>query len=204
MLHLYAHRFDPHSRCVRIALAELDCEYQYTEIDPHEVHPAELQGRTPQSHGVPILHVRSGFLLWDSTAIIHWLAGSFRGSVTPSTRDARARALNWVGWATRRLYEPLIELSGSIVQKGAGERRFRRLLADLEPMMPRNGDRYLIENTFSIADIALAPALVALPDSLVRGLSPRVGHYIDRLRHRESVFEICELGEVGARPSLAS
>lgn len=203
MLRLYCHRFCPHSRCVRIALAELGCTYEAFELAPEERHPVELVGLTPRPYGVPVLLVQDGFALWDSTSILHWLTGSFRGSITPNTRDERAKATAWVGWAARTLYWPLGELSGSIAQKAAGERRLREVLADLEPMMPVD-DTFLVGGTFSVADIALSPPLVALHRSLVDALPPRVRRYIERLRHRPSVFEVCELGEVGARPSLCA
>jgi glutathione S-transferase len=181
MLRVYAHRSNPHSQSVLIALSELDCAYERIELAPGEKLPASLTGKTPGPHAAPVLVVRDDFILWDSAAIIHWLGGSFRRSLTPSQLDTRALALAWVGFATCRVFSAI----GS-----DGGQRLEAMVRDLEPMIPEDGS-FLVESTFSIADIALAPALMSLSPKFVKTLSAGTQRYIGAIQERPSVREAC-------------
>ena len=101
---LYAYRYCPYSRRVRIALAEHECDFEYVEQSPKDPYPEELKGKVPGDHGVPVLFVREDFVLWDSVAIMHWLDSSYPRSLYPSAREPQAIARAWQSWFASKLY----------------------------------------------------------------------------------------------------
>lgn len=203
MLRIYSDRYSPHARAVRIVLHETGLAHEAVELGRDAPRPAEIAGLTPPDAEGPVLFVSRDFILWDATAIIYWLTQAYPCSVTASSLDARAKEMAWVAWSQRFLYGPLLRLSrADLVAKQQAEQTFRDVLPPLEGLLA--DDEWLVKNDFSVADIALAPPLVALPRSLAAAMPKRVRSYIDRLRHRPSVHAVCELGEVDSRPSWAA
>lgn len=201
---LYAYRYCPYSRRVRIALAEEEVEHDYVELAPDAPHPPELRGKTPSDKGVPIFMVRDDFVLWDSTAIIHWVDSAYPRSLLPSQREPAAYARAWQGWAVSKLMSDVDELYGGDARaKAAAEQRIVEKLREIEHMI---GDQWLVGDEFSVADIALAPAIAALSSKALESLPPKVRAYAGRLRSRPSVRNVCELDapEATERPSFAA
>jgi glutathione S-transferase len=176
---LYACKDCPYSRRVRIVLAEQGVTPEYVELSPSEPHPPELEGKTPSSRGVPVLLVRDDLVIWHSSAIVFWLDAAYRVSLVPSARDIAAIAHSWFGWAARHLYEPLERLPA----RAAGS--LRQAIDDLDKMAPPSG--WMMGQEFTIADVALAAGLVALPPEVRASLPPKTASYLDRLEARPSV-----------------
>jgi glutathione S-transferase len=197
---LYAYRQCPFSRRVRIALAELDVEYDYVELAPDEEHPAELTGKVPSKTGVPILFVRDDLVIWDSAAAMFWLDASYPKSLTPSARDPQAIARSWVNWASSKLYPILHEMETS----QGSEQGLVTALREIEPFLGEG--QWLGGSEFSIADVSLAPAVAMLSTKAIEALPETVRAYVAKLRSRPSVREVCELDlpESGDRPSKAA
>ena len=204
MLKMYGDRFCSHTRALQIVMHEVGIPHQWVHL-PHDApRPPEISDKTPPTFGGPVLFVRSDFVLWESNSIIYWITHAYPCSVTSSSLDAQAKSMAWIEWSQRFLYQPLAAFTDSdLSAKRDAEHRFRALLPALEPSLP-DADQWLVSNEFSTADIAMAPPLVALPATLVESLPPKIGRYIDRLRHRPSVHAVCELGEVDSRPSWAA
>lgn len=197
---LYAYRQCPFSRRVRIALAELDVQFEYVELAPDAPHPAELAGKVPSKSGVPVLFVRDDLVIWDSAAAMFWLDASYPKSLTPSARDPQAIARSWVGWAATKLYPVLHEMETS----QASEQGLVKALREIEPFL---GDgQWLGGSEISIADVSLAPAVAVLSTKAMEALPESVRAYVSKLRSRPSVREVCELDlpESGDRPSKAA
>jgi glutathione S-transferase len=200
---LYAYRYCPFSRRVRIALAEKGIAFDYVELEPTAPHPPEIAGKTPSPHGVPVLLVRNDLVLFDSTAIVRWLDGAYPHSLTPSALDQIALADGWAGWAPAKLYAPLHELQqGNDAKKSEAKKKLVEALRSAEGIIPASG--WLVASMFSRADIAMAPALAILPPDVVSELPEKVRGYIERVKARDSVREICELDTLESRPSWAA
>lgn len=192
---LYAYRYCPFSRRVRIALAEHSVEFEYVEQAPEAAYPAELRGKVPGEHGVPVLVVRDDFVLWDSGAIIHWVDSAHPRSLFPSQRDPQALARAWQGWA-EKLYPKLKEL------REGGEDEIIKALRDIDKMIET---QWLVGEEFTVADIALAPVLAELSSKSIATLPKHVREYVGRVRARPSVREVCELDLPDEqRPSVAA
>jgi glutathione S-transferase len=210
-MRLYAHRFCPFSRRVRIALAEKSIDVEYVETDPIAEHPLSILGKTPVRHGVPVLEVRDDFVIWDSAAIIGWLDSAFPSSVTPGAMDMIALADAWMAWATDRLYPAMKSLTpGSRLTREANdqersdaEARLLSAVRDAEPLFPE-GESWLVGSVFTYADVSVAPALAVVEAKIRARFPARVRAYVDRLRARDSIREVCELGSAHDRPSKAA
>jgi glutathione S-transferase len=199
---LYAYRYCPYSRRVRIALAEHSVEFDYVEQAPDAPYPAEIRDKVPGESGVPVLFVRDDFVLWDSTAIVHWLDSSHPRSLYPSQRDPQALARAWQGWAAK-LYPHIKELhEGNDAEKSKAEKEIIDALRGLEKMIKA---QWLVDGEFSVADIALAPVLAELSSKAIATLPKNVREYVGRVRARPSVREVCELDLPDEqRPSFAA
>lgn len=200
---LYAYRYCPFSRRVRIALAEKGIDFEYVELEPTAPHPPEIAGKTPSSQGVPILLVRDDLVLFDSTAIVRWLDGAYPHSLTPSALDQIGLADGWAGWAPAKLYAPLHPLQqGNDKEKAEAKKKLLEALREADAIFPRDG--WLVASMFSRADIAMAPAIAILPSDVVDALPAKVRGYVERVRARPSVRAVCELDEAEERPSRAA
>ena len=200
---LYAYRLCPFSRRARIALAEKDIAFEYVELEPTAPHPKELAGKTPSSRGVPILVVRDDLVLFDSTAIVRWLDGAYPRSLTPGALDQIAIADCWAGWATSKLYPLLKPLQESDeAKKDEAKKKLVEALRGAEAVFPADG--WMVASMFSRAEIAMAPALAILPPDVIAQLPKKVRAYVERLRARPSVREVCELDSLESRASWAA
>ena len=209
---LYAHRFCPFSRRVRIALAEKSIDVEYVELDPRAEHPREILGKTPSRTGVPVLAVKDDFVIWDSVAIVGWLDKAYPTSLTPSAMDSIALADGWTAWSSQRLYPAMKSLTpGSPLALSAKKQEVEEAttkllsaLRDADHLFPAD-DSWLVGNVFSYADVAMAPALAVLDGAIDTKMTARVRAYVERLRARESIREVCEIDVAHAqRPSKAA
>lgn len=195
---LYAFRYCPYSRRARIALAEHSAEFEYVELAPDAPHPAEIRGRVPGGKGVPVLFVRDDLIIWDSTAIVHWVDSAHPRSLYPSQRDPQAIARAWQGWSAK--------LYPHIAKMGDGDQDAEKAIVDaLRAIEPFVTDNWLLGNEFTVADIGLAPVIAALSSKAIATLPERVRAYVGRVRARPSVREVCELDLPNRdRPSFAA
>jgi len=210
---LYAHRYCPFSRRVRIALVEKSIDdVEYVELDPRAEHPREILGKTPSRTGVPVLQVKDDFVIWDSMAILGWLDKAYPASFTPGTMDVIALADGWTAWASSKLYPPMKHLTpGSPLtraakddERRAAESKLLSALRDAAPLFSE-GDAWMVGSVFTYADVAMAPALAAVDDAMRAKMPERVRTYAERLRARASIRHVCEIDLAHAdRPSKAA
>jgi len=199
VMKLYGHHYCPYTRRVRIALAEYAVEYEYVELAPHAENPQELRGLVPDNSGVPVLFVRDDLAVWDSTAIIDWVDSAYPRSLFPSSRDRKAIARSWQGWASR-MYLPVKEL-----REGDAEKARRTILETLPAMETMCCSKWLVDDEFTLADVAMAPIFGELSSKDLESLPPQVRDYASKLRARPSVREVCELDLPDEqRPSFAA
>jgi glutathione S-transferase len=210
---LYAHRYCPFCRRVRIALVEKSIEdVEYVELDPRAEHPREILGKTPSRTGVPVLAVKDDFVIWDSTAIMGWLDRAYPASLTPGAMDVMALADSWTAWTSTKLYPAMRCLTPGSPAAGAAkaeecrasESKLLSALRDAAHLFPE-GDAWMIGSVFSYADVAMAPALAVLDETWRAKMPDRVRAYAERLRARESIRHVCEIDLArGDRPSKAA
>lgn len=200
---LYAYRFCPFSRRARIALAEQGVAFEYVELEPKAEHPPELASKTPSKTGVPVLYVHDEFVLWDSSAIVHWVNSAFPTSLSPSAIEPIALADAWVGWASSKLYPAMKDLfHGDVASRRTAKDSITSALLGADALFPN--EDWLLGSMYSHADIAMAPVLAVLPPDVVRRFSPKMQRYIEHLKERPAIREVCELESLEGRPSWAA
>lgn len=153
-------------------------------------------GRLNPNRLVPVLD-DEGFVLWESAAIIRYLARTYgSGTLLPLDAKDAARADQWMEWAGTSLYPDLIAtVFIGLVRTSAAERN----ASAIEAAAKRVGERlavldgelasrdYILGNTFTVADIpagALMYRYYTLP--IERPKLPNVEAWYQRLAAREA------------------
>ena len=95
MLRLYDNLDSGNAYKVRLVLAHLDLPHERIELDTDsgETRTQEYLAKNPNGK-VPALELESGEVLWESNAIIFYLAEGTR--LVPASALDRARVLQWM------------------------------------------------------------------------------------------------------------
>jgi len=129
------------------------------EFDPVDVRGVDRGGPDfPHPFGaIPAL--RDGDLkVFESGAILMYLADKYGGLDTPETR---AEAAKWVFWANASL-DPICFIeneNGQVI--GTGLRGEPRALARLDELL--SGSEFILGDIFSVADVAIGAYLLYVP-----------------------------------------
>lgn len=108
------------------------------------------------------------FILWESNAILSYLADKYDdGTLLPHNAEFRARAAQWMYWSDGSLFPYIKAMMGLLVRTPAEQRdpaRVEELKQSLNRLIAMLNDDlaqrdYIAGDTFSIADMVLAPLL---------------------------------------------
>ena len=195
MLTLYDDVFSPYARKVRIALYEKDVSFERVRALHGDCNRTDFIHVNPRAE-VPAL-VDGDFSVFDSTVICEYVEDCY--PVPPLyPKDPQRRA-------TCRLVEDLADTqldaalyAITLIEFGRGEshpamheaaaRDMERLYAELERHL--GDERFFCGDDFSIADIAVAPHVMAAtflgfsPDPARR---PHLARWMDRVQERPSI-----------------
>ena len=168
---LFYHPFSANSRRALLAAAHLGIELELVKVDlPKGQHrtPGFLQ-INPNGR-VPVLD-DEGFMLWESRAIMEYLADKTPGqTLYPQEPRARAEVNRWLFWDAAHfspgvgilLYENLIKGLIGEGRPDSGEvRRGEALVARFAPVLDAHlaFRTWLANDRVSLADLSLAAAL---------------------------------------------
>jgi glutathione S-transferase len=174
---------------VRLLLAQLGLSYDWTpvDIDKGETRTPEFLARNPNGR-IPTLQLDDGTHLWESNAILWYLAEG--SGFLPSTRLERAQVLQWM-FFEQYSHEPYVATPRYIVRHTpADSPRRAELPARLEKghaalaVMEQHLAQHLffVGERYGLADIALYAYTHVAPDG---GLSldgyPALGRWLDRV-----------------------
>jgi glutathione S-transferase len=112
---------------------------------------------------VPVIE-DDGFVLWESHAIVRYLAAEYgMGTLAPTDRKQRALANQWMEWANSTIYPDVIltcflglirtpakDRDPTAIEAAA--RRVGKMLAILDPQL--QGRPYILGDQLTVADIA--------------------------------------------------
>ncbi|WP_394824526.1 glutathione S-transferase family protein [Pendulispora albinea] len=199
---LYDFAFSPNCRKVRSVAYELGVELELVAVDlvKEERRGSAFLAINPNGL-VPVLE-DGDFILWESNAIIHYLAttASRPGapSLVPSDARARAEVERWLCWqlahfgpAVRKVaFERIAKkITGrgvpdqSLIELGIAE--FKKCSRILEASL---GNKEYVVGELSLADFALASFYsLAEPCGLEVRTYPRVDAWLGRMLTRESM-----------------
>jgi glutathione S-transferase len=192
-LKLYNSKVSPYARKVRLVAAELDLPVEIVEVDfqKGEQRSAKYLAMNPNGK-VPVLD-DDGFVLWESIAILKYLAGK-TGKLLPADARAKAEAEQWMIWWANHP-EPAIELliyelvlkpffgkpgnDAAIIAEAHDQ--LGRFLPILEK---RLAGRDYVMDELSIVDFAMAPLLELGARRLNVGLEkyPNITAWLGRLQ----------------------
>lgn len=168
--------FPPSPRATKvIALAHhlgLDCELRLVHLFKGEQATPEFAALNPNKR-MPVLE-DDGFVLWESNAILHYLASKKPESgLWPADVKGQADVLRWLSWeaahwmpacapmAFERVVKKLAGLGDPNLDEVAkGEKQFHQFAEVLNGHL--KGRRWLLGNDLTIADFAVgAPMTLA-------------------------------------------
>lgn len=202
---LYGSTFSPFVRKVVVFAAEKGMAMELVAVRPGDPNP-DFRAASPFGK-MPGLK-DGDYLLADSSAIVQYLeAKQPDPALIPAEAKARGKTIWWDEWADtilmaaggkmffNRIVMPVfMQRDGDLAEADAAERdELPPLLDYLEGQIPDSG--YLVEDRFTLADIAVATVLVNLnhccpPIDGVR--HPRIAAYLERILSRPSFAPIVE------------
>ncbi|MBI1813495.1 MAG: glutathione S-transferase family protein [Deltaproteobacteria bacterium] len=172
------HVFPPSPRAMKvIALANhlgLDCELRVVHLFNGDQLKPEFIALNPNKR-MPVLE-DDGFVLWESNAILHYLATKKPESrLWPSDAKGQADVLRWLSWeaahwtpaCTPMAFERVVKKLGGLgepdlAEVAKGEAGFHQFAAVLNAHL--KGRKWLLGNDLTIADFAVgAPMAMAEP-----------------------------------------
>jgi glutathione S-transferase len=195
---LYQHPFSSASFKVRAVLAELglNCEMVTVEMMKGEHKSPPFLAKNPNGK-IPLLE-DNGFLVWESNAIICYLAAQKPESGLLLT-DAKGMAMmhQWLQWHATSLSPSTTEVMMQTVyakmmgrerddeKYDEGIKKVRRDLAVLETTL---ADREFVCGKLTVADFSLVSSLqLRGPMGLELEDFPNVTRWVERMESRESV-----------------
>lgn len=166
MVKLYGHPYSPNSRKVHFAIEECGVTYEYHTVDLTAGAQKQPDFLALNPNGrVPVID-DDGFLLWESNAILWYVADTYgQGKLVPADPKKRALIDQWMWWQ----YSDLGPACGRPWIMKFYARFGRPLDADQHAKLCEDartplalldaslaGRRWLLGDTFSIADISLS------------------------------------------------
>jgi glutathione S-transferase len=195
---LYDFAFAPNSRKVRAVAYEVGVELEHVHIDvlKGESRTPAFLAKNPNGR-VPLLE-DGDFLLWESTAIIRYLALKQGSPLIPTSAREQADMDRWLSWQLAHLgpaagkvaFERVVKkLAGqgtpnqAIIDAGTAE--FAQCCAVLDASL--EGKEY-VTGRLTLADFALAAHLQGTP-TYGLDITPyrRVGAWLERMFSRPSM-----------------
>ncbi len=163
---LYDFAFSPNCRKVRALAYELGIQLEFVPVDlPKGAQRSAAFLAINPNGRVPVL-IDGDLVLWESTAILRYLAGMAGGALVPAAPRAQAEVDRWLSWQLAHLGPAMSKVAFErIVKKltgqgapdeaaaATGTAEFAKLTAILDSALA--GREYLA-GALSIADFALA------------------------------------------------
>ena len=159
---LYGMSDSGNSYKIKLALAQLEIDYKWVEVDPlkGETRTRGFLNKNPNGK-VPVLELDDGSYLSESNAILNYLADGT--ALLPGAPLARARVLQWM-FFEQYSHEPYVAVARSILRYDPSDSPSRAEL----PRLRERGNHalsvmeqhlaetpYFVGGRYSIADIAL-------------------------------------------------
>lgn len=199
---LYDNPLSPNCRKVRAVAYELGLALTIVPVDivKGASRTPEFLAKNPNGR-VPLLE-DGDLLLWESNAIINYLAGQ-AGRLLPTNPRDRAEVDRWMSWQLAHLGPAIRQVAFERIVKKltgqgtpdpvaieAGLAEVRKACAVLEASI---GEREYLAGTLSVADFALASHFSVAPAAGI-DLSPfpKLSAWLNRMLSRESLKRAIE------------
>jgi glutathione S-transferase len=196
---LYSHPFSHNAKRARIGAAELDVPLTVSVVDfgkGEHKSPAYL-AMNPNGK-VPVLQDDDGFTLWESPAMLVYLAAKNPAKgLLPSDPRSLADAMRWMFWNASHfersvdivVHEKLIKAMRKLPADEAQVKRGMDEIARYAPVLNAQleGKSWLLGDKFSIADISVGvTAELGAAVGLNLAQYPHLAAWLGRCKARES------------------
>jgi len=193
---LYGSLTSPFVRKARVLIKEKGLPCEFVVADPTEVGGA-VRTRNPLWQ-VPVLERDEGEALFDSPVIVEYLDGLAAPALLAASGESRWHILRWQALADGILEAVIarfLETRRPIALQSSDQMSFQesRVAAALAFASSRlSGEPYLVENRFTLADIALAVGLEYIDFRYPhdwRTQHPRLAFWLAGISARQSFSE---------------
>jgi len=196
---LYFHPLSGNSRRVLLVANHLDVPLERVVVDlvQGEQRGATHLGRNPNGH-VPVLE-DDGFVLWESGAIMQYLAEKTPGqTLLPTDARGRADVSRWLFWCAAHMAPAITVLvfenfvkaqTGRGPANPAEVARGLALFAQYAPILDGHlaGRTWVSQERLTLADFSLAASFaLAGPARLPLGDSPNIRAWLGRVQETEA------------------
>lgn len=160
---LYGSLTSPYVRKLRVLLQEKGIACEFVVENPHDAG-SSIPHLNPLGK-VPVLQLDNNEVLFESTLLVDYLGGLGGAPLMPVNGPARVQALRWHALGQGMLDATVTRLMET---RRPAEKQIAEVIARQEEKIARalsfaevaaGGGAYLIEDRFSVADIALGVAL---------------------------------------------
>ena len=201
MIKIYGFDVSTPANKVRYVANYLNIEYEYEHINALKgEHQTEEHRQRHPAGKVPVI-IDGDFVLFESNAIIRYLADKVQSSIYPKELKRRAQVDQWLDYVGIHINNAMTKVFGNrVIFPYVGIEVDERSLADgltfLDKFLPAIEQQlskhdYLVGNEISLADFNLIanlePAELADVDL---SSYPKLVTYRDKL-HRESFYQTC-------------
>lgn len=163
MIYIYG---SPKSSSGRVywMLEELGLKYEAVKLNMREKeHKAEEFLKLNPNGKIPCL-VDNGFVIWESTAINHYLADKYSPALLGTTPEIRGLVQQWSIWSMLELQKPLIDIFIQTVFVPEDKRDYALIEKSQKNVLPLlsildkalNSKKYIAGDSFTVADLNLA------------------------------------------------
>ncbi|MBS9439547.1 glutathione S-transferase [Photorhabdus noenieputensis] len=200
MLTIWGRKNSSNVKKVLWCLKELDIPYHQIDIGGKFGKLDDPQYLKMNPNGkIPCLQ-EGDFILWESNAIVRYLAAKFGKDVLyPQDLQERANGDKWMDWVGSHLFPHIKQLVIGFIRTPEAERDQKQLeqtLAEIEKLMEVLDDtlaeqKYLSGDKFGMADIALGPMIYPwLNIPIKRPSLPNIERWYQLIAERPAFKEI--------------
>lgn len=168
MVKLFGHPYSHNARKVHWALEEMGAPYEYETVDlmTGAQKQPEFMKMNPNGR-VPVIH-DGDLVLYESNAVLWYLAEKNDGKLLPSSAGERALVLQWLAWQAADLaaqcLDPFLHKFYATKGQPFDEAKHQGLVERAKPPLAvldghLEGRSAIVGDSFGIADIAIAESI---------------------------------------------
>ncbi len=201
MIQIYGSPKSSAGRCF-LMLEECGLNYQVMPLDMgKKEHKAEHFLKLNPNGKVPCI-VDDGFVLWESAAIVQYLAQKYKPEMLGTSLKDKAMVQQWSFWTMTEAQPPLVDI---LIQKVfmPADKRDHALIERCEKKLPNlfvvlenelKNKKFLVGETYSVADVMVASATnLALSLGIDFSQYPNIKSWMAEISSRPAWRKFAEL-----------
>jgi len=193
MLKIYGHFFSAPSNKVRLVASALNLEYEYKQLDLTKgEHKTEIYKEINPLGKVPAIE-DDGFTLYESDAIIRYLANKQNSPLYPKEAQSRAKIDQWIDFSYNNVllsvgkilfntaFAPSMGVEPNLNSIKDGKKDLVKYLPFLEKQLQTTN--YICGDSMTLADIAMIASLEP-----VEFIKYDIGDYKNIIKWRQHIM----------------